>query len=601
MPAIKPLPELLINQIAAGEVIERPASALKEILENSIDAGARKITVQLRQGGVKQIRVSDDGTGIAKDELMLALTRHSTSKISTLDDLYHIASLGFRGEALASIAAVSKLALTSQFIGQPHAWGIQAEGNTVSQPAPAALTQGTVLDISELYFNIPARRKFLKSDATEFAHCEEIFKRTALSQSGIEFVLHHNDKLRHQLRTGDLTQRISAILGEEFGQTAVTIDEQSDGIRLYGMAALPALARSSRDAQYFFVNNRFVSDKLISHALREAYRDVLHLDKHPAFVLFLSIHPENVDVNVHPTKTEVRFREPRALHQFIFHAIDKALAAPNRSIDTALPASSVRASPPHALSAYPRSNATPTRTAAQPEGFYRTLFGTGTDDGPVPSMESAITRQHTATNTVAAEQQLPAHPLGFALGQLHGIYILAQNERGLIVVDMHAAHERILYEKLKQAFDNQAVATQSLLIPITLQADNLEVAVVEEHQALLVQLGFEIAVLSPTALAVRAVPAVLRHADIAHLAHSMLHDIHDFGASQVFTAKRNEMLATMACHGAIRANRQLTLVEMDALLRDMEKTERADQCNHGRPTWFEVSLADLDKWFLRGQ
>ena len=599
MPTIKPLPELLINQIAAGEVVERPASALKEILENSIDAGAKKITVQLQQGGIKQIRVSDDGSGIAKDELLLALTRHSTSKISTLDDLYRIASLGFRGEALASIAAVSKLTLTSHCPGQNHAWQIHAEGNAVSQPAPAALTQGTVLDVNELYFNIPARRKFLKSDATEFAHCEEVFKRIALSQCATDFVLQHNGKMRHQLRASDPAQRIAAILGEEFGKTAVAVDESSAGMQLRGMVALPAYARASRDAQYFFVNNRFISDKVIAHALREAYRDVLHLDRHPAFALFLDIDPESIDVNVHPAKTEVRFHEPRALHQFIFHAINKALATPDR-IARQEPASQ----PLRSYPAYPKTSPTRPGTAAQPDSFYRALFGTeiNTYTPPSPNPPVAIAQPISPINAHVTTQEHPVvHPLGVALAQLHGIYILAQNERGLIVVDMHAAHERILYEKLKRAFDGQAIATQSLLIPVTLQADSLEIAIAEEHRPILAQLGFDIAVLSPVALAVRAVPTALQHADIARLTHDILREIHDYGASQILTTRRNEMLATMACHGAVRANRKLTIEEMNALLRDMEKTERADQCNHGRPTWFETTLAELDKLFMRGK
>lgn len=598
MTLIKPLPELLINQIAAGEVVERPASALKEILENSVDAGARKITVQLQQGGVKQIRVADDGSGIAKDELLLALTRHSTSKISTLEDLHSITSLGFRGEALASIAAVSKLTLTSCQTGQSHAWQIQVDGKAVSQPMPSSLTLGTILDIDDLYFNIPARRKFLKSETTEFAYCDEAFKRIALSQPGVEFVLQHNGKVRRQLRAGNSAQRIAAILGDEFNQTAATVDEQSADMRLYGMVALPAYARSSRDAQYFFVNNRFVNDRLIAHALREAYRDVLHLDRHPAFVLFLEIDPENVDVNVHPTKTEVRFRESRALHQFIFHAINKALALPNQEVKTDESAQTARSFP-----AYPRSNQAKPNIVSQPASFYRTLFGAQANAYPAEPANIAPVTQVTVKSDqpVAVEQEQDIHPLGFALGQLHGIYILAQNARGLVVVDMHAAHERIMYEKLKQALDRHEIPTQSLLIPVTFHADSLEVAVVEENQATLAQLGFEIAVLSPAALAVRALPAALQDADIVQLAHDILREIREYGASQVLTAKRNEILATMACHGAIRANRKLTFEEMNALLRDMEITERADQCNHGRPTWFETSLSDLDKLFMRGK
>lgn len=597
MPTIKPLPELLINQIAAGEVVERPASALKEILENSVDAGAKKITVQLLQGGVKQIRVMDDGAGIAKEELLLALTRHSTSKISTLEDLHKITSLGFRGEALASIAAVSRLTLASRQAGQSHAWQIQVDGKSVSQPEPSSLTSGTTLDVNDLYFNIPARRKFLKSEATELAHCDEVFKRIALSQAGIEFVLQHNGKVRRQLRAANSAQRIQSILGEEFGQTAAFVDERSTDIYLHGMVALPAYARSSRDAQYFFVNNRFVSDKLISHALREAYRDVLHLDKHPAFVLFLDVDPESVDVNVHPTKTEVRFRESRALHQFIFHAINKALASPNKGMETDESMQATRSFP-----AYPRTTPTQPNTVSQPASFYRTLFGTETSSyQPEPINTAPATPVEKSDQSATMQEEQDSHPLGFALGQLHGVYILAQNVRGLVVVDMHAAHERIMYEKLKQALDHHEIPMQPLLIPVTFYADGLEVAVVEENQTTLDQLGFEIAILSPTTLAVRAVPATLQHADIAQLTHNILREIREYGASQILTAKRNEILATMACHGAIRANRKLTVEEMNALLREMEITERAAQCNHGRPTWFETSLADLDKLFMRGK
>ena len=597
MATIKPLPELLINQIAAGEVVERPASALKEILENSVDAGAKKITVQLQQGGVKQIRVMDDGIGIAKDELLLALTRHSTSKISTLEDLHKITSLGFRGEALASITAVSRLTLASRQAGQSHAWQIQVDGKSVSQPAPSSLTLGTSLDINDLYFNIPARRKFLKSEATEFAHCDEAFKRVALSQSGIELVLQHNGKVRRQLRAASSAQRIVAILGEEFNQTAASVDERAADMHLHGMVALPAYARSSRDAQYFFVNNRFVSDKLISHALREAYRDVLHLDRYPAFVLFLEINPESVDVNVHPTKTEVRFCESRALHQFIFHAINKALASPNREAKADESVQITRSFP-----AYPESNQAKPNTVSQPASFYRTLFGAQANAySTAPVNITSVAQAAKSNQPTVVEEEQGVHPLGFALGQLHGVYILSQNARGLVVVDMHAAHERIMYEKLKQALDHHEIAMQPLLIPVTFHADNLEIAVVEENLATLDQLGFEIAVLSPTTLAVRAVPATLQDADIVQLTHDILREIREYGASQILTAKRNEILATMACHGAIRANRKLTIEEMNALLREMEITERADQCNHGRPTWFETSLADLDKLFMRGK
>lgn len=613
MASIKLLPDLLINQIAAGEVVERPASVLKEILENSLDAGAQKIHVQLLQGGVKQIRVVDNGIGIAKDELVLALTRHSTSKISTLDDLHRIASLGFRGEALASIAAVSRLTLASCQHGDDYAWQVHVDGNSVSSAMPSSLSIGTTLTINELFFNIPARRKFLKSEATEFSHCDEVFKRLSLSAPSVEFSLQHNGKTRRLLHPATPAQRITAILGEEFAQYAVWVDEKSEAIQLQGMVALPAYARSSREAQYFFVNKRFVSDKLISHALREAYRDILHLDRYPAFVLFLEVDPESVDVNVHPTKTEVRFREARAVHQFIFHAINKALSAPDpqkkQNIDTAISfehrdVSST--SPVRPLSNYPLSrNDNRPRQLFQPEQMYQSIYDTRSSD---PSLYLGETDKLTGEAKTATELNSPIasvekerFSLGFALGQLQGIYILAQNEQGLIVVDMHAAHERVMYEKLKNIFDQQAVPTQSLLIPVTFHASSVEMSLAEENTDLFDQLGFEITPFSPTALVVRKIPAILSDADIVQLAHDLLKEIEDYGASQVLTARRNETLATMACHGAVRANRKLTIEEMNQLLREMEVTERADQCNHGRPTWFEITVTELDKMFMRGK
>jgi DNA mismatch repair protein MutL len=588
MTAIRLLPDLLINQIAAGEVVERPASALKELLENSLDAGAAEITVQLAQGGIKLVRVADDGSGISRDDLPLALARHATSKITTLEDLQRVASLGFRGEALASIAAVSRLLLTSRTAAEKHAWQLQVEGNRYSQPEPAALAAGSVVEVHDLYFNTPARRKFLKTEATEFAHCEETFLRLALSRAAIGFTLQHNGKVRHHLRPADAQQRIAAILGQEFVQTAAFIDEQAADLRLWGAAALPAYSRSSRDTQYFFVNGRFVRDKLIAHALREAYRDVLHLERHPAFVLFLEMNPEGVDVNVHPTKTEVRFRDSRALHQFIFHAINKALASPQQALVPREPESTN----PRTAAAFPvysRQNTMSLATAAQSPAFYQTLFGA--DTVPHASL--------TPTAPPGTETEIP--PLGFALGQLLGIYILAQNDRGLIIVDMHAAHERVVYEKLKSALDSHTLSMQPLLIPVTFRADSLEITTAEENGAILRELGFEIVALSPTALAVRALPATLKDADAVQLARAVLREIREFGASQVLTGRRNELLSTMACHTAVRANRMLTVPEMNALLREMEATQRSDQCNHGRPTWFEISLTDLDKMFMRGK
>ncbi|MDP1557432.1 MAG: DNA mismatch repair endonuclease MutL [Nitrosomonas sp.] len=599
MPTIKLLPDLLINQIAAGEVVDRPASALKEIMENSVDAGATRITVQLAQGGIKLIRVADDGVGISRHDLALALDRHTTSKINTLEDLQRIASLGFRGEALASIAAVSRMILASRKIDDRHAWQVQVTDGHTSEAEPTALTRGTTVEVHDLYFNIPARRKFLKTEATEFSHCEAIFQRIVLSRPEIEFTLQHNGKIRSHLGGGDLVQRIAAVLGDEFSQTSVFVDEQAADIRLYGMAALPAYSRSSRDAQYFFVNGRFVRDKLIAHALRQAYRDILHLDRHPAFVLFLEINPEGVDVNVHPTKTEVRFRDSRSLHQFIYHTINKALATPCQG-------SEVKQQSRPAANSFPRyasqQNSLPLRIAAQPTVFYQALFGAN-EKSPSAFVNDVVasTAAKSISSSADQEEKQEIPPLGFALAQLCGIYILAQNEHGLIIVDMHAAHERVVYEKLKSALDHQTIATQSLLIPVTFQADNLDVATVEENGAVLSSLGFEMAVLSPTALIVRAVPAILQQADTVKLARDVLREIREFGASQILTEKRNEVLSTMACHSAVRANHLLTIPEMNSLLREMESTERSGQCNHGRPTWFEMRLAELDKMFMRGK
>ena len=583
------LPDLVINQIAAGEVVERPASALKEILENSVDAGAVEINIQLAQGGIKLIRVADNGAGIPKDDLPLALTPHATSKIHTLEDLQKVASLGFRGEALASIAAVSHLVLASRRLGEKHASQIRVKGGHLSQPEPTSLVAGVTVEVHDLYFNTPARRKFLKTEATEFAHCEETFRRIALSRADISFTLQHNGKTRIHLRSTDTTQRITEILGKEFRQNSVLLDEQAADLHLYGATALPTYSKSARDAQYFFVNGRFVRDKLITHALREAYRDVLHLDRHPAYVLFLEMNPDELDVNVHPAKTEIRFRDSRALHQFIFHTIDKSLASPHQESG----ANNSRANIKETVTsspAYLGQNTIPLRREAQSPFFYQNLFGKKIISQNTPT---------TATIIEPAQEEIP--PLGFALGQLMGIYILAQNNQGLIIVDMHAAHERVVYEKLKSAFDNHTLSMQPLLIPVTFQGDGLDVATAEEHKEILSELGFEIAILSPTTLAVRAVPAILKDADVVKLARDLLCELREFDASQILTSRRNELLSSMACHNTVRANRMLSVSEMNALLREMEATERYEQCNHGRPTWFEISLANLDKMFMRGK
>ncbi|MGB4065526.1 MAG: DNA mismatch repair endonuclease MutL [Azonexus sp.] len=607
MPTIARLPDLLISQIAAGEVVERPASVLKELLENSLDAGSKAIQVHLEEGGVKLIRITDDGCGIAKDELALALTRHATSKISSLDDLERVGTLGFRGEALASVASVARLSITSRERGAAHAWKLRGEPG--AEPEPAALMAGTVVEMRDLYFNTPARRKFLKSESTEFAHCADAVRRLALTRPDVAFSLTHNGRNLFQLAPADAPRRIADILGDDFLGTARAVDAGAGPLSLIGFAIDPTRATDAKDGQYVFVNGRFVRDKIISHALREAYRDVLHGSRQPAVCLFVNIDPALVDVNVHPAKTEVRFRDSRAMHQFVFHAIQRTLAAPVQA--AAAPALVERgaASGEYPTSTVNRQNqpnfeyAPPLRHqgslgVAEPAATAYLAFARAAQDigqSPVPRPEVAPQFQPAESSDSAGP------PLGYALAQLHGIYILAQNARGLILIDMHAAHERILYEKLKTAFDNRQIATQSLLIPAVFSADPLDIAAVEEHAEALANLGFQIAPLGPNQLGVRAVPALLQSGDPAALAKSLIAELREHGITQLATARRNELLATMACHGAVRARRLLTVPEMNALLRQMEETERAGQCNHGRPTWTELSLNDLDKLFLRGQ
>ncbi|MBX3650593.1 MAG: DNA mismatch repair endonuclease MutL [Burkholderiales bacterium] len=593
MPAIQLLPELLINQIAAGEVIERPASALKEMLENSLDAGAQSISVELAGGGIKQVSVSDDGAGIARDELKFALARHATSKIASLDDLEHVASLGFRGEALASIASVSRMELTSRRSEDRHAHRITADGPALGTPEPATLARGTRVDVRELYYNTPARRKFLKSEQTEYAHCEEAFRRIALSRPDVAFSLNHNGRMRFQLKPQPLAARIAAVLGGEFAAGALAVEESGGQIALRGAISSPAHAKGTRDAQYFFVNGRCIRDRLVAHAIRQAYADVLHHDRHPAFVLFLDIDPQLVDVNVHPAKAEVRFRDSRAAHQFIFHALHKTLSR-SAGEGTAAAAPAPAAAP--SAAPFYRSQGTMALGIAQPAGAYETMFA----PRPAPAA--------TAFAAAAPVQPVPAlpasgddHPLGFALAQLAGIYILAENRNGLIIVDMHAAHERIMYEKLKAALDGRAIPMQPLLVPAHFAAEALDVATAEDEREALQDLGFDVAPAGPGTLVVRGVPALLADADVQALTLDVLHEVREYGASRIATERRNELLGTMACHAAVRANRKLTLPEMNALLRDMEATERSGQCNHGRPTWQAIGIAELDRLFRRGE
>ncbi len=600
MSVIRPLPDLLISQIAAGEVIERPASALKELLENSLDAGATEIAVQLEGGGIKLLRIRDNGCGIAPDDLPYALMRHATSKIAALDDLQRVSSMGFRGEALASMAAVAHVALTSRDTASAHAWKIEAANGVQSAVTPAAHPQGTSVEMRELYFNTPARRKFLKSESTEFGYCEEAFMRIALSRHDIAFSLQHNQRMVWQLPAQPLQQRIQTLLGEAFSQGAVGVDRHAASLRLHGMASLPAYSRAARDTQYFFLNGRFVRDKVIAHGMRQAYQDILHGQRHPAFVLFLDMPPEQVDVNVHPAKSEVRFRESHAVHQFVFHSMQEALSAP---------IAGSKAPPSHEQDARtpfvpPEQRRIPLGASERQATYRLWEESSAIRDGATLNHEDVGNAVSNVSDTLLrsiAPVSQPENPLGFALAQLSGIYILAQNSQGLVVVDMHAAHERIVYEQLKTALDARQIPTQQLLIPASFAADALDVATAEEYQDVLAQLGFDLAPLSPTTLAVRAMPALLKQSHAEAAARATLRELREYGASRALTERRNELLATLACHSAVRAHQTLTVPEMNAILREMESTERSGQCNHGRPTWFQVSMAELDAMFMRGK
>ncbi|HEX9432342.1 MAG TPA: DNA mismatch repair endonuclease MutL [Burkholderiales bacterium] len=568
VPSIRVLPDLLVSQIAAGEVVERPASVLKELLENGLDAGARAIAVTLDEGGVRRIQVEDDGGGIAREELPLALARHATSKISSLADLEGVSTMGFRGEALASIAAVSRLSISSRPDGAQHGCVIRAEGADVGEVEPAARAPGTTVTVEDLYFNTPARRKFLKSEQTEFGHCDEVFRRIALAHPQVGFSLRHNGRASRHVRSQSVTERAAALLGRELAEACVPIEAVAGGMTLTGLAGTPQAAQARADAQYLFVNGRYVRDRVIAHAVREAYAELLHGERQPAYLLFLALDPRTVDVNVHPAKIEVRFRDSRVVHQFVRHALERALSP----------------SAAHAPVAYATvSHGGGVQAAfslAQSTQAYQAFMGAAA--APLPAAEHSP-------------------PLGFALGQLHGIYILAQNAAGLVLVDMHAAHERILMERLKTGIDAGEVARQRLLVPAVFSADALDAATAEENQETLDRLGLEIAVSGPNELTVRSAPALLASGDIAALARSVLKEIRDYGASQMLAGRQNELLATMACHAAVRAHRVLSATEMNALLREMEETERSGSCNHGRPTWYQLTMADLDKLFLRGR
>lgn len=605
---IQTLPSHLINQIAAGEVVERPASVVKELVENSLDAGASHIEVDIEAGGMKLIRICDDGLGMDKDELPLALSRHATSKIHELQDLEAINSLGFRGEALPSIASVSRMSITSARSGAEHGWRLLARSEQSAEPfsQPRA---GTCVEVRDLFYNVPARKKFLRTERTEFQHIESLFKTLALSYPQAGFVLRHNQKVVYQLpatnepesREQDENQRLARLCGREFANSLVTIDVQIDGLSLHGWVALPTFSRSQADMQYFFVNHRMIRDKVISHAVRQAYQDVLFHGRHPAYVLYLGMDPAQVDVNVHPQKHEVRFRNSRQVHDFLYRSLHRALAEvlPDQQRD----------SPAFALGVAGRNDSTVADSSFQQAGMDLRHDLPATEYPLHARATSAVAEQLGAYAQLIAEPRVQpaesaealAPPLGYALAQLKGIYILAENDQGLVLVDMHAAHERIVYERMKQHAEQEGVISQPLLVPLTLHVSQSEAQLVENQWSQLQHLGIRLERLSHEQIRVREVPALLKHADVEGLVRDVLSDLVEFGQTRRIEESANQLLSTMACHGSVRANRQLSLAEMNALLRDIEQTERSGQCNHGRPTWKQLSLKQLDSLFLRGQ
>jgi DNA mismatch repair protein MutL len=606
MGKIQLLSPRLANQIAAGEVVERPASVVKELIENCLDAGATRIDIDLELGGTRQIKLRDNGSGILKEDMPLALSRHATSKIKNLEDLEGVHSLGFRGEALASIASVARVTLTSSTGGE--GWKATVDGREMDVDVTAAAhPQGTTIEVRDLFFNTPARRKFLRTEKTEFNHVAETVKRQALSRFDAAFQLRHDGKVIYSLKQADTLaekqRRVATVCGSAFMDQALSIEAEAMGLRLSGWVALPTFSRSQADLQYFFVNGRVVKDKLVTHAIRQAYRDVLFHGRHPAYVLYLELDPKVVDVNVHPTKYEVRFRDGRSVHDFLFRALHKALA--DVRPDEQLPANELAQQPMGSEHAplqqnmglgYQSSPVTGVneKIAAyqqlqQPAGSMSAGSGFAAQSSAIPKMEEMS----------AGNAEIP--PLGFAIAQLKGIYILAENANGLVVVDMHAAHERIIYERMKQSRDQQGIQAQPLLVPQTIAVSDREANCAQEHNEVFSGLGFTVERMSEESLVVRQVPVMLANANVEQLVRDVLSDILMLQSSDRILASMDEILSTMACHGSVRANRQLTIPEMNGLLRDMEITERSGQCNHGRPTWTQMSLSELDKLFLRGQ
>jgi DNA mismatch repair protein MutL len=602
MSSIRILGPQLINQIAAGEVVERPASVAKELIENSLDAGAGRIEVDLAQGGVKSIRIRDDGAGMSREELPLALSRHATSKIGSLADLEAVATLGFRGEALPSIASVSRLEIVSRKAGEPHGWRLASDGSDrLGDPEPASAADGTTVDVRDLFYNVPARRKFLRTDKTELGHIEQLVRRMALARPDVALRLAHNGRtlldLPAQGNAGP-APRLKALLGNGFITNSLDLQAEAVGLRLFGWIARPAFARAQGDMQYFFVNGRLVRDKLVAHAVRQAYRDVLHHSRHPAYVLFLELPPRQVDVNVHPAKQEVRFRESRQVHEFIFRSLHRRVA------DGAggMPADAAPATPGSPPEQFPPSDAGEGR---RPIGAPPGRLSLRVDDGRAAYAASFdMQRPGEAPSQSlppAAASDMDAPPLGFAIGQLHGIYVLSQTADGLVLTDMHAAHERIGYERLKAGLQAGALRRQPLLVPVVVHVSPAEAEIAEARAEELERLGLGIGRIGEANLVVREIPSLLQSADPEQLLRDVLSDLGADGSSERVRDEVNSVLSTMACHGAVRANRRLTLAEMNALLRDMERTERSDQCNHGRPTWIKLSRGELDGLFMRGR
>ncbi|MFA6985439.1 MAG: DNA mismatch repair endonuclease MutL [Arenimonas sp.] len=605
---IRLLPEILINQIAAGEVVERPSSVVKELVENALDAGARRIDIDLEEGGIRLIRIRDDGFGLAEEDIELAVSRHATSKIASLDDLEQVATLGFRGEALPSIASVSRFAISSKTAAAERGARLEIEGGKHGQVLPHSHPAGTTIEVRDLFYNVPARRKFLRAERTELGHVEEWLRSLALARPQVELRISHNGRLSKHYRPvaneAEQLKRVAEALGDEFVGQCLRLDHAAAGLSLHGWVGLPTASRSSADQQYFYVNGRAVKDRIVAHAVRQAYADVLFHGRHPAFVLFLELDSRRVDVNVHPAKHEVRFRDGRLVHEFVYKTLHEALASTRAGMAGHSAAATAATAIAESSVAYPAWNPgsqsamnLPVRDAL---AAYSALYG---EPGPADS---------TATGTAAFSKPIGgapmppaddalAPPLGFALAQLHGVFILAENAQGLVLVDMHAAHERITYERLKEAQDGSGIRSQPLLVPLSLAVAEREADIAEQFADALLALGFELRRAGPQALSVRAIPVLLADLDPRALVLDVLNDLREHGDSRVLEQARNELLSTLACHTSVRANRRLGVAEMNALLRDMEATERSGQCNHGRPTWVQLSKTELDKLFLRGR